>query len=178
MSDMVTLGCKDTILEPGNRISTLMSNTLHFWTWKSIGNIFLPYVVYMFDMVTLGSKDNVLESGNRISTLMPSVLDLWTLKSIGNIVLPWVVHMCDIVTLGGRGNVLEPRNYCVYGRTDNPHPHNFVAGGIKQVSGNRCKYVIKRISHSLWCDMIFIQRVVRCLSPRQGSEIENAQLVG
>jgi hypothetical protein len=40
------------------------------------------------------------------------------------------------------------------------------------------KYVIKRISHGLWFDMIFIQLVVCFLSPRQGSGIDNTQLVG
>jgi hypothetical protein len=38
------------------------------------------------------------------------------------------------------------------------------------------KYVIKRISHGLWCDLIFIPLVVRFLSPRQGSRIENTLL--
>jgi hypothetical protein len=40
--------------------------------------------------------------------------------------------------------------------------------------------VIKRISHGLWFDMIYmyIQLVVCFLSPSQGSGIENTQLVG
>jgi hypothetical protein len=54
---------------------------------KSIGNIFLPWIVYMGDMVTLGGKDNGLEPGNCISTLMASALDLLTTKSMGNIFL-------------------------------------------------------------------------------------------
>jgi hypothetical protein len=76
MSDMVILGVKDSSLEPGNRISTLMSSALDLWTSKSIGNICLPWVVYMGDMVTPGGKDNGLKHGNPISTLMSSALDL------------------------------------------------------------------------------------------------------
>ena len=76
MRNMVTLGGKDKCLEPGNRISTLMSSEFDHLTSKSIGNIFLPWVIYMCDMVTLGGKDNCLEPGNHISTLMSSVLDL------------------------------------------------------------------------------------------------------
>ena len=76
MCDMVTLGGKDNDLEPGNHISTLMSSALDLWTSKSIGNIFLLWVVHMCDMVTLGGKDNCLEPGNHISTLMSSALDL------------------------------------------------------------------------------------------------------
>ena len=53
-----------------------MSSALDLWTSKSIGNIFLPWVVYTCDMVTLGGKDNGLEPRNNISTLMSSVLDL------------------------------------------------------------------------------------------------------
>jgi hypothetical protein len=122
MCDIVTPCGKDNVLQPGNRTSTLMSSALDLWTPKSIGNIFLPWVVYMCDMVTLGVKDSSLEPRNCISTLMSSALDLLTSYSIGNIFLPWVVHMCDTVTLGGKGNVLEPRNNCVYRRTDNPIP--------------------------------------------------------
>ena len=76
MCDMLTLGGKDNGLEPGYRISTQMFSPLDLWTSKSIGNIFLPWVVCMCDMVNLGGKDNCLEPGNRISTLMSSVLDL------------------------------------------------------------------------------------------------------
>ena len=47
-------------------------------------------------------------------------------------------------------------------------------GKIKMV----LKYVIKRISHGLWLDMIFIQLVMCFLSPRQGLGIENTLLVG
>ena len=53
-----------------------MSSALDLWTLKSIGNIFLPWVVYMCDMVNIGGKDNGLEPGDIISTLMSSVLDL------------------------------------------------------------------------------------------------------
>jgi hypothetical protein len=35
-----------------------------------------------------------------------------------------------------------------------------------------------RISHGLWCDMIFIQRIVSFLSPSLGEGIENTQRVG
>ena len=38
-------------------------------------------------------------------------------------------------------------------------------------------HVIKRISHGLWLDMISIQ-LVCILFPRQGSGIDNTQLVG
>jgi hypothetical protein len=72
MCDMVTVRGKH-ILEAGNRISTSMSSAIDFLTTQSIGNIFLPWVIYMCDMVTLGGKPNVLESGNRMS----SALDLW-----------------------------------------------------------------------------------------------------
>jgi hypothetical protein len=61
---MVTLGGKDNCLEPGNRISTLMSSALDLWASKSIGNIFLLWVVHMCDMVSLGGKDNGLEPEN------------------------------------------------------------------------------------------------------------------
>ena len=37
--------------------------------------------------------------------------------------------------------------------------------------------MIKRISHGLWLDMILIQ-LMCFLSPRQGSGIENTQLIG
>ena len=53
-----------------------MSRALDLLTSKSIGNIFLPWVVYKCELVTLGGKDNGLESGNNISALMSSVLDL------------------------------------------------------------------------------------------------------
>jgi hypothetical protein len=79
-----------------------------FFTPNSIGNIFLPWVVYMCDMVTLGEKSNILEPRKRISTLMSSALDLWTPKSIGNIFLPGIVYMCDMVILGGKDDILEP----------------------------------------------------------------------
>jgi hypothetical protein len=84
--------------------------TIDLLTPKSIGTIFLLWVVYICDMVALRGKDNVLEPGNCISTLMSSALDLWTAKSIGNIFLPWVVYMCGMVTLGCKDNVLDPRN--------------------------------------------------------------------
>jgi hypothetical protein len=64
MGDIVTLGGKDNSVEPGNRISTLLSSALDLYTSKSIGNIFSPWVVYVYDMVTLDSKDNCLEPGN------------------------------------------------------------------------------------------------------------------
>jgi hypothetical protein len=78
MCNMMTLGDKDNGLEPKNRIPTLMSSALDLYlsTSQLIGNIFLPWVVYMCDMVTLGSKNNGLEPGNCISTLMASALDL------------------------------------------------------------------------------------------------------
>ena len=38
--------------------------------------------------------------------------------------------------------------------------------------------MIKRISHGLWLDMIYIQLIECFLSPRQGSGIENTQLIG
>jgi hypothetical protein len=38
-------------------------------------------------------------------------------------------------------------------------------------------HVIKRISHGLWFDMIFIQLVMHFLSPHQGSGIENTELM-
>jgi hypothetical protein len=61
--DIVTLGCKDNGLEPGNCISTLMSSVLDFdpLTSKLIGNIFLPWVVCVCDTVNLRGKDNGLE---------------------------------------------------------------------------------------------------------------------
>ena len=65
---MVTLGDKDNGLEPRKCISTLMSSALDLWTSKSIGNVFLLWVVHMCDMVTLGGKDNCLEPGNQLST--------------------------------------------------------------------------------------------------------------
>jgi hypothetical protein len=79
-------------------------------TSKSIGNISLPWVIYMCDIMTLGGKGNVLEPGNHISTLMSSALDLFTSKSIGNIFLPCVVYMCDMVSVGCKDNVLKPGN--------------------------------------------------------------------
>jgi hypothetical protein len=39
--------------------------TFDHLTSKSIGNIFLPWVIYMCDMVTLGGKDNGVEPGNQ-----------------------------------------------------------------------------------------------------------------
>jgi hypothetical protein len=55
-----------------------MCLTFDLLTLNSIGNIFLPWVVYMCEMVTLyvGDKDNGLEPRNHISTLMSSVLEL------------------------------------------------------------------------------------------------------
>jgi hypothetical protein len=38
------------------------------------------------------------------------------------------------------------------------------------------KFVIKKIAHVVWCDMILSNSFVCFLSPRQGSEIENTQL--
>jgi hypothetical protein len=38
--------------------------------------------------------------------------------------------------------------------------------------------MIKRISHGLWFDMIYIQLIVCFISPHQGLGIENTQLVG
>jgi hypothetical protein len=73
---MVTLEDKDNGLEPKNPIPALMSSALDLFTTQIIGNIFLPWVVYMCDMVSLGGKNNGLEPGNCISTLMASVLDL------------------------------------------------------------------------------------------------------
>jgi hypothetical protein len=86
MCDMVTLGDKDNGLEPTNQIPTLMSSLFDLLTSNSIGNIFLPRIVYMGDIVTLGGKDNGLEPGNHISTLMSSALHLYLLTSklIGN----------------------------------------------------------------------------------------------
>jgi hypothetical protein len=62
--DMVTPSGKDNGLEPGNRISTMISSALDLLTSNSMGNIFLPWVDYMCDMMTLSGKGNVLESGN------------------------------------------------------------------------------------------------------------------
>jgi hypothetical protein len=55
-------------------------SNIHHWplTPISIGNIFLPRLVYMCNMVIFYDKDNGLEAGNRISTLISSTLDLWS----------------------------------------------------------------------------------------------------
>jgi hypothetical protein len=67
MCDMVPLCGNGNILEPRNSaecISTLMSSALDLLISKSIGNIFLPWVVHMCDMVTTGGKGNVLKPRN------------------------------------------------------------------------------------------------------------------
>jgi hypothetical protein len=58
------VGGKDNGLEPGNRISTLMSSVLDLLTSKSIRNIFLQWTIHICDMVTKGGKGNILEPGN------------------------------------------------------------------------------------------------------------------
>jgi hypothetical protein len=66
MCDMVTLSDKDNGLEPGNRISTLMSSALDLWHFdlKTKREHLPPMGVHMCNMVTLGGKGNVLEPGN------------------------------------------------------------------------------------------------------------------
>ena len=83
-----------------------MSSALDLWTLKSIGNIFLPWIVYKCDMVTLGGKDNGL-----LQIPVCLTFNLLTSKLKGNIFLSWVDHMCDMVTLGGKDNGLEPGNH-------------------------------------------------------------------
>jgi hypothetical protein len=63
--DIVTLGRKGNILQPGNHISTLMTSVLDLWPFnpKINGSIFLLWVVHMCGMVTLSRKDNVLGPG-------------------------------------------------------------------------------------------------------------------
>jgi hypothetical protein len=107
------LGEKGNILEPGNRISTSMSSVLDLLTPKSIGNIFLPWVVHMCGIMTLGGKDNVLRPGKSFSSPMSSALDLCPFDAnFSREYLPptWVVYMCGMVTLGEKGNILEPGN--------------------------------------------------------------------
>jgi hypothetical protein len=55
MCDMMTIGGKDNGLDPGNRISTLMSSALDLWPF------YLKINTPMSSMVTLGGKGNVLE---------------------------------------------------------------------------------------------------------------------
>jgi hypothetical protein len=51
----------------------------------------------------------------------------------------------------------------------------FLRHALQRMKSTKTSLCDKKISQVLWCEMIFIQRVVRFLSPRQGSGIENTQ---
>jgi hypothetical protein len=142
MCDMVILGCKSNVIEPGNSISTLMSSALDllpliFLTSKSKGYIFLPWVVYMCDMVSLGSKDNVLEPGK---------------------------HYVYIQTDGRTDNLIPvypPHNFVAGGilTTTNPHQSEHLAF-VRRLGRRTAQwftsiwYVIRRSSRSAPCNDI------------------------
>jgi hypothetical protein len=49
-----------TFYRPEN-ISTSMTSALDLWNPKSIENIFLSWVAYMYGMVTLSENGNIIE---------------------------------------------------------------------------------------------------------------------
>jgi hypothetical protein len=76
MCDMVTLDGKDNVLGPQTvfLLHCPVHLTFDLLTPILIGNIFLPWLVYMCGMVILGKELYILEPGNHISTSISSAL--------------------------------------------------------------------------------------------------------